>query len=556
MLDDLIRSIIWGLAKLFLAVTDWIQEIFVFIVRLDFGSSDVVKVGMIFFTCCLGIATTVVAGKNYIKAKTLSDGEYQKGNFIGKIALMGATIAILPQLLLVSTGGPGFLYSTFEKGVTFDAEVVPSTAIISVTAKTNVSSKLADMTSSSELIDMKTIDDKLNDEEDGEYIYFNSIAELFLCFIASIVFVFTEMSLLLSCGSRVFINLFLFIISFIPIASILDEQPKIGEWFRDVVAESLTIGIMLIMTTLIYALMGTEVMTKANPIIQLTVLIIALSAVQACGNIIAKYLNASDLKGNSKVGLGGLMAVKMVSQVVKGLVKSVGQVGSGIADGSISGATHTLNENLSNAQSMIEAGTKQDSSKQNNFFASSFDGSGTSQGMNANYQNENFFDKSNPMNNTDLNFNARGSNSMSNKSDFGINHSEASFQSSDSSNLNNASDTQGVMTAKDYQHNIETAKNNISGFNMNYGQLRKKGLLYHTGFVLGNFAGKNFGNQMFNKYQSNFIATPFRPIMPDLNTNTSNLKSLPNWTNRITNWTKPNVIHVWSDNEKGKNNNE
>ena len=51
MLDDLIRSILWGLAKLFLAITDWIQEIFVFIVRLDFGSSDVVKVGMIFFTC-------------------------------------------------------------------------------------------------------------------------------------------------------------------------------------------------------------------------------------------------------------------------------------------------------------------------------------------------------------------------------------------------------------------------------------------------------------------------------------------------------------------------
>lgn len=556
-INDGMRSILWGLAKLFLAVTDWIQEIFVFIVHLDFGNSEVIYAARFFFTSLLTIACLVYIAKNYIKAKALGDGEIQKKNFLGRIALIGLAIVITPQLLSVSTRAPGFLYDTFEKAIVFDTEVVPSTAIISVTAKTSVSSKLADMTSTDELIDIKTIDDKLNDRnDDDDYIYFDSIAELVLCGVAAGIFVFTELSLLLSCGSRVLINLFLFIISFIPIASILDEHPKIGEWFRDVVAESITIGSMLIMTTVVYALMGTKVMTQANPIIQLAVLIIFLTCIQGLGNIIAKYLNASDLKGNSKLGMGGFVAFKMAKTTIKGIARSIGQVGSGIADGSISAATSMMRENLSNAQNMINDNSlfshsmQQDSAKQNSYFAStpSFNGSNLGQNVGTNYQNENFFDRSNPMSNG-ANFNVR-----STKDQFVVEHlnndSKAAFSSSaDTSNLNNVNQQQGEMTAKDYQHNIETAQTNLSRFNDNYGQFRKRGLFYSTGYAIGNFAGKNVGNQMFNKMQSYFVpspsyfaASPFRSVMPSFQ--------------KLTNWTKPNIIYTSFDKTKGMDDHE
>ena len=302
-IEDAIRGLFWAIAKLFLAASDWMYTILESIVQIDLSNNNIIKYTWLFFLCFLSFACTVRIG--YILLRKMADE-----NEVVDFGWLGRKITNVFLVVALSTTGfffilqvPSAVTTAYNNAITYDEKLTPSSSVISATAKTPIVSDLDNMSTTDEIVTIETIDQKLNDKEDGEYTYFVSYAELLMCMIGAFVVMCVQLNIVIDCAMRLFLNIFRFVIGFIPISSMLeDKDSTCGDWVRDILSDTMTMCCTLIFTNMVFGLMTVSQITKLNGIIRIVVFAVGLMTVYKSGELIAKYLRASNLSSGGRLG--------------------------------------------------------------------------------------------------------------------------------------------------------------------------------------------------------------------------------------------------------------
>lgn len=328
MIEDAIRNVFWAIAKLFLSASDWMYEMLISIVDLDLSSAKIIRYSWLFMLFFLTFACFVRIAFVLMKKNANDEDPLDVGKLGKKIVGVFIVVAVAPTCFYFSLGLPKAVNEIYTRVITYDSEMTPSTAVISATAKTPITASLTDMSESDEVIDIETIDDKLNDEESGQYIYFYSLSELILSIVGSYIVLCVQVNIISDCASRIFINIFRFIIGFIPISSMVEEESMCGEWARDITSDAIVVVCSLIFTKVVFGLMATSEITELNGVVRIGVFAIALMAVSKTGEIISKYMGASNLSNGGRVGsmllgVGAMAAMRGASKVIGKGAKSI-----------------------------------------------------------------------------------------------------------------------------------------------------------------------------------------------------------------------------------------
>lgn len=327
MIEDAIRYLFWNIAKLFLSASDWMYDMLNSVVSLNLANSNEIKYTWIFFLCFLSFATFVRVAYVIFRKTSNEDEELDLGEIGKKITNIFLVVAISTTGFFFILQVPSEIVKAYNNAIKYDEKMSPSTAVISATAKTPITSELSEMSATDEVVDIDTIDDKLNNEEDGDYIYFYSYAELFLSMIGAFIVMCVQLNIVIDCAMRLFLNIFRFCIGFIPISSMMEEQSTCGDWVRDIVSDSLTMACTLIFTNLVFGLMTLSEVTALNGIIRIVVFAVGLMAVYKAGEIIAKYMKASNLSSGGRVGtmlmgMGAMAATRATMKIISNGTKS------------------------------------------------------------------------------------------------------------------------------------------------------------------------------------------------------------------------------------------
>lgn len=365
MIENAIRSLFWAIAKLFLSIGDWVYEIINTVINIDLTNSNVIfytwgfMLLFLTFACFFRIAFVILQ-------KTADDGEsIDVSKILKKIGSVFLVVALSTTFFNFALTAPGYIVRTYNNVVTYDERMTSSTAVISATAKTPVTSSLGDMSATDEVISIDTIDEKLNEKESGEYIYFLGYAELLLCMIGAFVVACLQISLIVDTVLRLFLNIFRFVIGFIPISSLVEDNSTCGDWVRDMISDAFVMMFVPIALNVVYGLMSTSAFTLLNGIVRIIIFAIGLMAISKAGDMIAKYIGASNLsKGSGKgamvLGLGSMMAIKGAGSVLKGAGKYIPKAAGGLwgaAKGGAGMASQLANDskNYSFAQAGMSA---------------------------------------------------------------------------------------------------------------------------------------------------------------------------------------------------------
>lgn len=330
MIEDAIRWIFWAFAKLFLSAADWIYEILNTIIGIDL-SGNVVKYTWLFMLCFTSFACSIRIA--YILLKQSSDDDKPNidyGKLCKRIVGVFTTIALSYTFFVFVLGVPKAVVDIYNDVMIYDERLVPSSAVISATSKTAISTVLGDMTSTDEVISIETIDSQLNTKEDDRYIYFFGYAEMFLCIIGAIAVLCMQLNIVVDVTMRLFLNVFRFVIGFIPISSLIEDNSTCGDWIKDIISDSLVMAFSLVFTQMVFGLMSTEAITSLNGIVRIVVFTLALMAVSKSSEFIAKYFNASNLSSGGRVGnavmaMGAFAAVKGAGHILKGIASGAGK---------------------------------------------------------------------------------------------------------------------------------------------------------------------------------------------------------------------------------------
>lgn len=327
MIEDAIRTLFWAIAKLFLSASDWMYDMLNAVVNLNLAGSNEITYTWLFFLSFLSFATFIRVGYVLLRKTANEDEEIDIGSILKKITSIFLVICISLTAFFFALQAPSEITKIYNNVVTYDEKMSPSTAVISSTAKTPITSKLSDMSSSDEVIGIDTIDDKLNDEESGEYIYFYSYSELLLCIIGAFVVMCVQLNIVIDCAMRLFLNIFRFCIGFIPISSMVEEESTCGDWVRDIISDALTTASTLIFTNLVFGLMTLSQISSLNGIIRVVIFAVGLMTVYKVGEIIAKYMGASNLSsggraGTMLMGMGAMAATKATMKIISNSAKT------------------------------------------------------------------------------------------------------------------------------------------------------------------------------------------------------------------------------------------
>lgn len=326
MIEDAIRTLIWSLAKLFLSMSDWMYEALQTVIGINL-TGDIVRYTWLFMLLFLSFACFVRIG--FILLNQMADDEQERIDYskLGKrIVWVFCTIALSLTFFNFSLGLPKTVTDIYNNVISYDERLVPSSAVISSTAKTSISSSLGDMKATDEVISIDMIDEKLNTEEDGEYIYFFGFAELFLCIAGAFVVMCVQLNIVIDVILRLFLNVFRFVIGFIPISSLVEDNSTCGDWIKDIISDTVVMSTSLIFTNMIFGFMTTNAITSLNGIIRIIVFTVGLIAVSRVSEAIAKYMGASNLTtggrmGTMLLGFGAFGALRGAGKVMKGAVK-------------------------------------------------------------------------------------------------------------------------------------------------------------------------------------------------------------------------------------------
>lgn len=410
MIEDSIRELFWAIAKLFLSASDWMYDMLNAVVNLNLAGSNEIKYTWMFFLCFLSFATFVRVGYLLLRKSSNENEEIEAGDILRKIGNIFLVVAISVTSFFFIIQVPSEIVRIYNNVVTYDEKMIPSTAVISATAKTPITSNLNEMSSSDEVIGIDTIDEKLNDEENGEYIYFYSYSELILGTIGAFCVMCVQLNIVIDTILRLFLNIFRFCIGFIPISSLVDDNSTCGDWAKDILSDSLTMACTLIFTNVVFGIMTLSQISSLNGIIRIVFFIVGLMAVYKAGELIAKYLGASNLSSGGKagtmlMGMGGMMAtraaMKIVSKTTKSLAGAAGNIpveklfssggGSGGSTGGSSGgntggSTGGSSEPSNGTNPLVaSSGNEQQPENSNGYFA---DNGLNNQSMNDSYYNQ------------------------------------------------------------------------------------------------------------------------------------------------------------------------
>lgn len=330
MVIDAIRSIFWAITKLFLVASDWIYDMLNAVVNLNLANSNVIFYSwgfmLVFLTfACIFRVSFVMLHKVADDSESIDYGKLGK-----KIGGMFLTVALSTTFFTFSLGLPSEIVRIYNNAITYDERMIPSTAVISSTAKTTLSGNLNDMSESDEVVSVETIDEKLNDEENGNYIYFIGLSELLLCGAGAFFVMCVQMNILTDTILRLFLNIFRFIIGFIPISSMVEDNSTCGDWVRDIISDTFIMAFMVIGTNVVFGLMSVAPINQLNGIVRIAVFIVGLMAVYKSAEFIAKYLRASNLSSGGRVGsmvmMGGVYgAIHGAGHILRDAGKYIGK---------------------------------------------------------------------------------------------------------------------------------------------------------------------------------------------------------------------------------------
>lgn len=477
MIDDAIRNVIWGVLKLLLSVCNWMYELIVQIVSLDFSNMQlIIDFWFMMSSLILGLVTIRVY-LIYTK-KTASDDEAFNGiEMLSRIVKIVIVTSLCVPLFNIALAFPNYINNAFNKYVVYQTPMSPSTSIISTTAKTSVSGELKNMISTDEIIDINKIDENLNKEDANGYIYFFGYAELLLCAIAAFLVFKQQADIFIEAGCRRFINIYRFILGFIPISTIVEDNSTFGDWVNDIISDTATTSVLLIFTNFAFCLVTYDTIAKFNGIVRLAVLFLALSGIKKIGDMIAKYLHASNLKSDGKgLGVAGFFAarsmMKATSNIIGGMFHQMANVGGGLSDGAFSGAMeqgdHLINsmENMLNDDSQFP--------ERGSFFAD------------AGYHSSPF---------------AQAANQMADSSPLNENPINNQFNHSAVSPLK-ATQNDSVPTSVqgELKRNMSSFRAQQNKARFYYGMARKRGM----GYMVGYAAANESINKIFSKFESPF----------------------------------------------------
>lgn len=353
MIENSIRTLFWAVAKLFLSVGDWIYEILERVIAIDLSRSKVIMYTWLFMLLFLSSSCLIRVGFIFIK-KNSSDSEGFDGfKIIKRIGAMFLVVAISTTCFTFALGIPKTVTDIYSKVITYDERLTPSSAVISATAKTSITNSLSDMSETDEVISIETIDEKLNEEESGKKIYFPSYAEILLCVVTAFIVACVQVNIITDTLLRLFLNIFRFVIGFIPISSMVEDDSTCGEWVRDIISDTFVMCCMLIFTKMVFGIMATSSITSLNGIVRMVVFTIGLMAVSKSGEFIAKYMGASNLSSGGKagsmlLGMGAMMAFRGAGKALKGISKYSGKTAKKTANNLYSKITGKNNSKNSN----------------------------------------------------------------------------------------------------------------------------------------------------------------------------------------------------------------
>lgn len=330
MIENAIRSLFWAFAKVFLSVGDWMYEILETIISIDLSQSKVITYTWMFMLFFLSSACLIRVGFIFIQKNSSDSEEFDGFKILKRIGAMFLVVAISTTGFTFALGIPKVVTNIYSKVVTFDERLTPSSAVISATAKTPITNSLDNMSESDEVISIETIDKKLNEEENGEKIYFFSYAELLLCIAGAFIVACVQINIITDTILRLFLNIYRFVIGFIPISSMVEDNSTCGEWVRDIISDTFVMCCTVIFTKMAFGIMATSSITALNGIVRMVVFTISLMAVSKSGEFIAKYMGASNLSSGGKagsmlLGMGAMMAVRGAGKAIKGMTSYAGK---------------------------------------------------------------------------------------------------------------------------------------------------------------------------------------------------------------------------------------
>lgn len=353
MIENSIRTLFWAIAKLLLSIGDWIYEILESVIAIDLSQSKVIMYTWLFMLLFLSSTCLIRVGFIFIK-KNSSDSEGFDGfKIMKRIGAMFLVVAISTTCFTFALGIPKAVTDIYSKVITYDERLTPSSAVISATAKTSITNSLSNMSETDEVISIETIDEKLNEEESGKKIYFPSYAEILLCVVTAFIVACVQVNIITDTLLRLFLNIFRFVIGFIPISSMVEDDSTCGEWVRDIISDTFVMCCMLIFTKMVFGIMATSSITSLNGIVRMVVFTIGLMAVSKSGEFIAKYMGASNLSSGGKagsmlLGMGAMMAFRGAGKALKGISKYSGKTAKKTANNLYSKITGKNNSKNSN----------------------------------------------------------------------------------------------------------------------------------------------------------------------------------------------------------------
>lgn len=338
MIEDAIRSFLWGIVQLTLILSDWIYDMINTFIDIDITSSDVIIYIFTFGLLFLVSACMIRVFFLIVQKMSNDDDSFDIGLVGKRIFQMFLIIAVIPTIFTFSLGLPATINDTFNNSITLGEPMTPSTSILTSVAKTQLAGELSSMAVNDEIITVDTISEKLSEQQDGKYIYFVGYGEIFFCGIMGFLIAFSLVNIFTQIVSRWFIQIFRLFIGFIPLSSMVDpKDTSCNQWIRDIISDVLIQSWSLIALWGVFAIMDLEAISSVNGIIRLFMFWIGIASVTKLGNMIAKYIQATDLSSPNHIGSAlATMGMYAVGKMSKNAI----QRGAGfLGNTSLSGAS-------------------------------------------------------------------------------------------------------------------------------------------------------------------------------------------------------------------------
>ena len=303
MIEDAIRGFLWGIVKMILTLSDWVYDMINAFIDVDISSNDVIWYIFTFGLLFLLFACTIRAFFMIVQ-KMNNDEEPLDFGAVGKrIVQMYLIIVLIPTMFTFSLGIPSTINNTFNSSITFGEPLTPSTSILTSVAKTPLSGDLNTMTANDEIITVDGVGETLNDQQDGAYIYFPGYGELFFCGIMGFLIAFALVNVFMQIVGRWFIQIFRLFVGFVPLSGMIDpKDPSCSQWIRDIFCDVIVQTWSMISLWAVFAIMSLDSITSINGVIRLFMFWIGISSISKLGDMIAKYLQATDLSSPSRLG--------------------------------------------------------------------------------------------------------------------------------------------------------------------------------------------------------------------------------------------------------------